>query len=369
MNTIMKIGNSILFILLLLNLSKAKAQSGIQFPENDSTTVKKIWPHALPIWGQEVTDRNIELQLPFGFNVNYVFNELHLELTEFSMNFYDGQNLDDIINPETLNFTETIATTNGINVRADAWIFPFWNFYGLYSKNQGSTKVSFQPQVIEHNYNGTENLKQITTLENPIDVPKVLFDTNSYGIGSTLVYGWDNYFVSTDANITWTTSDLLAETVTFFVGSGRIGRRVTFANNMKLALYIGVMYREFVNKDNNTGSLGVPELDKGISRAIDGLTTMTVARRELLESLPNTPERQEEIDELVIKEKKLYDTGVRVDNGDAINYRIKKEIIDNWSTQVGFNFEINENWMYRGELGYSAQSKFFMTGLQYRFGF
>ena len=59
----------------------------------------------------------------------------------------------------------------------------------------------------------------------------------------------------------------------------------------------------------------------------------------------------------------------RVENSDAINYSINKEIINNWSTQVGFNFEISPHFMYRGELGYRAGQKFFMTGLQYRFGF
>lgn len=46
------------------------AQSGIQFPKDDSTSVKKDYPYVLPIWGQKVVDRNIELQKPFGINVN-----------------------------------------------------------------------------------------------------------------------------------------------------------------------------------------------------------------------------------------------------------------------------------------------------------
>ena len=37
------------------------------------------------------------MQLPFGVNVNYVFNQMTLELTHFSLNFYDGENLDDIV--------------------------------------------------------------------------------------------------------------------------------------------------------------------------------------------------------------------------------------------------------------------------------
>ena len=98
------------------------AQGGTQ-----DTTLKTDYPYVLPIWGQKVTDRNIEMQLPFGVNVNYVYNQMTLELTHFSMNFYDGENLDDIVNPETLNFTETVGTTNGVNVRADAWILPVLN--------------------------------------------------------------------------------------------------------------------------------------------------------------------------------------------------------------------------------------------------
>ena len=370
MRTFIKIGTSILVVLLLLNLTEANAQSGMQFPKNDSTTVKKEWPYVLPVWGQKVADRNIELQLPLGFNVNYVFNQMSLELTEFSMNFFDGENLDDIINPETLNFTETVATSNGVNVRADAWILPFVNVYGIYAKNRGTTKVSFQPQVVENNLGPNGNLKEIRTLENPLSVPEVQFSTNSFGIGSTLVYGWDDYFVSADGNVTWTSSDLLAETITFFVGSARIGRRATFRNNMKLAVYVGVMYRDFINKESNTGSLGVPELDEAMTNALDAFLTINDEQIAFWESLPDaTPGKEDKLTELNARDERLGNAKDRVESSDAINYRINKEIINNWSTQIGFNFEISPHWMYRGEYGYRAGQKFFMSGLQYRFGF
>ena len=370
MRTGIKIGVTVLGVLLALHVSEANAQSGMQFPKNDSTTVNKDWPYALPIWGQKVADRNIELQLPLGFNVNYVYNQMSLELTEFSMNFFDGENLDDIINPETLNFTETVATSNGVNLRADAWVLPFVNVYGIYARNQGTTKVSFQPQVVENNLGPNGNLKEIRTLENPISVPEVQFSTNSFGIGTTLVYGWDDYFVSADGNVTWTSSDLLAETITFFVGSARIGRRATFRNNMKLAVYVGVMYRDFVNKESNSGSLGVPELDEAMTNALNAFSAINDEQIALWESLPNaTPGKDEKLAELNARDERLDAATERVASSDAINYRINKEIINNWTTQVGFNFEISPHWMYRGEYGYRAGQKFFMSGLQYRFGF
>jgi len=371
MRRFIKISTTLLVVFLIINLSEVNAQGGIQYPKHDTTSVKKKdYPYVLPIWGQKVADRNIELQLPFGLNMNYVYNQMTLELTEFSMNFYDGENLDDIINPETLNFTETVATANGVNVRADAWILPFLNFYGLYSKNQGSTKVSFQPEVVEYGLGPNENIKEIRTLEKPIDVPAVTFSTNSFGVGATSVYGWDDYFISVDGNLTWTKSDLLAETVTFFVGSARIGRRVSFRNDMKLAVYIGAMYRDFVNKENNTGSLAVPELDEGMTNALDAFIAINDEQIDFWEGMPDvSPGKDEKLAELYARDESLNEGKDRIASSDAVNYSIKKEIVNNWSTQIGFNFEISDHWMYRGELGYRDGQKFFMTGLQFRFGF
>ena len=211
---------------------------------------------------------------------------------------------------------------------------------------------------------------EIRTLEQPIDVPPVYFSANSFGAGATAVYGWGDYFISADGNFSWSTSDLLEQTVVFFVGSARVGKRITFTNDMKLAIYIGAMYRNFVNKENNTGSLGVPELDEAMLKAIDGLTAINNEQITLWESLPDaTPGKDEKLTELYAREARLDHANDRVESSDAINYSIKKEIINNWSTQIGFNFEFSDHWMYRGEVGYRDDQKFFMTGLQYRFGF
>jgi hypothetical protein len=139
---------------------------------------------------------------------------------------------------------------------------------------------------------------------------------------------------------------------------------------MKLAVYFGAMYRDFVNKENNTGSIPVPELDEAMINAIDGLTEINNDQIEFWESLPDaTPGKNEKLAELYARDDRLINAKSRVENSDAINYSIKKEIIENWSTQIGYNFEISDHWMVRGELGYRAGQKFFMTGLQYRFGF
>ena len=138
---------------------------------------------------------------------------------------------------------------------------------------------------------------------------------------------------------------------------------------MKLSLYFGAMYRNFVNKEVNSGSLGVPELDAGMIKALDALLVINQEQIDFWEGLPNaTPGKDDKLDELNQRNDNLTGAKDRVNNSNAINYSIKKEIIDNWSTQIGFNYEITPNIMFRGEYGYRAGQKFFMTGLQYRFG-
>ncbi len=347
----------------------SNAESGIQYSEPDTATVKEDYPYILPIWGQKVTDRNIQLPLPLGFNVNYVYNQMSLELTHFSMNFYDGENLDDIINAETLNFTETVAIANGVNLRTDAWIFPFLNLYGMYSRNKGSTQVSFQPQVIETGLGINGNLVEIITLEEAIEVDPVSFSTNTYGVGSTAVYGLDNFFISVDGNITWSTSDLLEQTVKFVVGSARVGKRTDIGKGMKFAVYIGAMYRDFIDKENNTGSLGVPEFDEAMAHTVDTFLDINQTRIDFWEGMPDgTPGKDENLEELHERNDELEYSKDRIENSDSINYSIKKEIINNWSTQIGFNLEFSEQWMFRGEYGYREGQKFFMSGVQFRFG-
>jgi len=163
---------------------------------------------------------------------------------------------------------------------------------------------------------------------------------------------------------------LIKETVKFFVGSARVGRRIRFRNDMKLSFYIGAMYRNFVDRENNTGSLGVPELDAAMTKAINGFISINQEQIDFWEGLPEiTPGRVEKLEELHARETKLNSAKDRVEGANAINYSIKKEIINNWSTQIGFNYEISQHFMFRGEVGYRAGQKFFMTGLQYRFGF
>ena len=51
-----------------------------------------------------------------------------------------------------------------------------------------------------------------------------------------------------------------------------------------------------------------------------------------------------------------------------INYFIKKELVQPTTFEMGFNLQLSDNWMIRGEYGISGPQYFLLTGVQYRFG-
>ena len=357
----------------LVFCSAILAQSGIQYPKSDTTSVHKDYPYVLPIWGQALTDRNIDFQLPFGLNVNYIYNEMDIAITDFSM--YVGNDpttpaneiISSLINHETLNFSQTTAKAQGINIRADAWILPFLNIYGIFAENDGYTGVVLQPTWRDESGD--------IILQLPVFESEVTFESKTYGIGTTFVYGWNDYFISADANFTSSKSELLTQRVGIVVASARIGRRVIFPNNMKLAVYFGAMYRNFLSNEGNDGTIKLNDALPGLEEHIlGGIEERVITNNNEITRLreEKPPGWVEDISRLTAKNTAL---GLMYENLDGnevfstnINYFIKKELVSNWTTQIGFNFEISPNWMIRGEYGYSAHQKFLMTGLQYRFG-
>lgn len=343
----------IFIIVFVIGSLNGFAQSGIQFPKNDTTSVAKDYPYVLPIWGKELTKRNIKFQLPFGVNANYVFNKMELEMTDFSLDL-NGIPIDGI-NEETLAFQPIIAKTSGLNVRADVWILPFLNFYGIYAENNGSTQVSMAP------FGGKL-----------IELDPVPFRSSTLGIGTTFVYGWRNVFVSSDVNYTSSSSDILEDKVGVIVASFRVGKRVQFANDMALAVYIGAMYRNFVGHEANNGNVMLAEYFPGFKDGIlEGIDNKVASNEDLIAD-PDYPYSDDDPTkiQLRLRNEGLNEISGRIENAppSQVNYSLKKDIIQPWSLQVGFNYEISQNWMFRGELGYSSGQTFLLTGLQYRFG-
>lgn len=355
----------LLLTLIFLWIANAKAQ--FVSTEIDTTT-KEIYKYKLPIWGQKAVDKGYgdQLQLPLGFNLNYVNAFIDMEITEFELKLGDTD-LTGIINPETLNFKEVSATTNGVNFRADAWILPFMNVYGLFSKVAGGTNVVLQPTWRDADGD--------IILQLPEFKADVNFDAIAYGVGSTFIFGIDNYFLSTDINYSTTATELLEENVGYLTLSARAGYKFDLpskTNDRFIAAYVGMMYRDFVGAKGSNGSIQFnevfPNIDTIFNEKVDNKIAENEAKIEDLHPILDANEI------ITLKGQNLFLSSLqnRINDNDVfstnVNYFIKKDLIQTNTFQFGFNFQINKKWMLRGEYGVSDSQRFLLTGLQYRFG-
>lgn len=351
-------------ILLILCCLSFQTQTQAQTLEQTQDSV--VYPYVLPVWGQKAAERGFadQLQLPFGVNVNYVNVFMDLEITEFGLEI-GGKDFSDVLNVETLNFTQVSATTNGLNFRADAWVLPFMNVYGMFSSVTGGTQVALQPTW--------KDATGEIILQLPEFSSNVEFNALTYGIGTTLIFGWNGYFLSTDFNYSRTDTELLKDQVGYATLSARGGHQFGLSKKKKdffIAPYLGVMYRNFIGAKGNEGSIGFdeifPDLDANFNAAVDD----KIANNDEIINNPSTStsekiKLQAQNQALNTIEEKVNESGLFTTN---IGYSIKKELIQTVTFQMGFNVQINKNWMVRGEYSLSDDQRFIMTGLQYRFG-
>ncbi len=335
---------------------------------NDSINEIK-YPYKLPIWGQKVVDKGYgdRLQLPYGLNVNYINVFMEMEISQFELDI-GGRDLTNIINTETLNFTDVSATSNGVNVRGDFWLFPFMNVYGMFSKVTGGTNVSLQP-TWRNEFN--EIILQLPEFGTSVD-----FDAIAYGAGTTLAFGYENFFLSTDINYSATNTALLEDQIGILCLSARLGRRFNLSKkkpDINIAPYVGVMNRDFVGSKGSKGSIDFaevfPDLDETFNNSVANKIQENNDEIDSLNPILNASEIIELRAKNVALEKiqtAVNDSGIFTT---SINYFIKKEMIQSYTFQFGFNFQLSKHIMLRGEYGISDSQRFLMSGIQYRFGF
>jgi hypothetical protein len=307
-------------------------------PRKDSVEYKE-YPYVFPVWGQKLTNKGIKFPLPIGISANYVYSEMDLEITRFTLSIGDVD-LSSIVNEENLNFTSVSAGVNAINIRPDFYVLPFLNIYGLYSYGVGFTQVALAPIF------GDTELPEMTPAP-------ARFTANSFGLGGTLNYGIKGFFFSIDGNISWNYSALLAAPVALVTSSIRVGYTKTFDNDMGFSVYVGAMYRNFTNLDPVSGSSPMaeifPELESEWNTWYDGLSNV---QKKAVDKV--TEATQDAVGSSIFES--------------TVNYEIKKQLISPWTFQFGGQYQITPHWAIRAEFGLSKYQTSIFTGVNFRFG-
>jgi len=245
-----------------------------------------------------------ELPLSLGVSANVFFMEQNMEAQSISIDIPPLPLPDGLVQlppglPATADKLESRATST--TAKLDAWLLPFLNVYGVAGYVDGETvasgfSVAGLPPALS------------SLLPNSFSIA---YSGPVYGAGVTLAAGYNQYFVSLDANYIESDLDIGDSTIEAFVVSPRVGVTGNLGE-LEGSLYVGAMYQDI--DENQNGTVNFPVMGQ---------------------SLP-------------------------------VGYNVISQPEDKWNYLVGANLKASENWNYGIEVGFSDRTHVMAT-LNYRF--
>ena len=320
-------------VLTLLLLScgmsiPASAQSpDLVLTQAERDSILEDYDQVFPIWGKKAIERGFDLPRPFGIGFNAVYITQNIDIANLLLSTGDEP-----LEPfDVVQFGTNEATAVSGTMRADLWLFPFLNVYGLYGPGQANTEVEVTDPVVF-----TSSVDQGAT---------------TYGVGLTGAMGIKRNWLSVDVNWTWSDLEKLDKPVNIRILSMRYGRAFKVSPRNKAAVWVGTMNQkvELETRGSVTFEEAVPpEFWSDI------------------ENLPNTPwyqgltpVQQEVVDRLVQR--------IQDNRSTPINYGIDKELSDPWNMLAGGQFFLGKSWEFRAEAGFIGRTSI-LAGFAYRFG-
>ncbi|WP_432468281.1 virulence protein [Agarivorans sp. Z349TD_8] len=177
-----------------------------------------------PMGAEQAKQRNQSLPKPYGFSLNYL--GMSQSLTSDNISFSGLGALEPLIDIET---SDAVQDSETLSFKADLWLSPFLNVYGLLGYTKGSSisdaQINFAGQPLLSPFQIDLEFKGLT-----------------YGVGSTLVAGIGNWFSVFDINYSRTDLDILNGEVNTLVISPRLGYRWEVSGH-SIQLWGGMMYQ------------------------------------------------------------------------------------------------------------------------------
>ena len=320
------------FLALLLLAAVVTTPASAQNPDlilsqAERDSILKDYDQVFPIWGRQAIERGFDLPRPFGIGFNAVYITQNIDITNLLLSTGDEP-----LEPfDVVQFGESEATAFSETVRADLWVFPFLNVYGLYGPGQANTEVQITDPVAF-----TSSVDQNAT---------------TYGVGLTGAMGIKRNFASVDVNWTWSDLEKLDKPVSIRILSMRYGRAFKVSPRNKMAFWLGAM-----NQKVELETRGSVSFDEAVPPEF----------WDDIENLPSspwyqdlTPVQQAIVDRLV---QRIQDNRTT-----PINYGIDKELSDPWNMLAGGQFFLGKKWEFRTEAGFIGRTSI-LAGMAYRFG-
>ena len=156
-NGVMKIAQiSALVALSAMTVHQGRAETGGSSRENPSSSIpyesgaevvsdhEERWSDFLPIFGKEAREQGYVLPRPFGVSLGYMNQEQPFDVGALTVNGID------VKEPGLAEIDEVDNQEDTLTLRFDAWIFPFFNVYGILGKTDGKAEgpLTINPEAL-----------------------------------------------------------------------------------------------------------------------------------------------------------------------------------------------------------------------------
>lgn len=288
-----------------------------------------------PIWGKEARERGYTLPKTYGLSLSYMSMDQPININSIDLSGplsvapnQDLNAISDVLFDRYLDISDATQQANNITLRADMWVFPFLNVYGLLGYTEGTSSAPITCKAGRPTSHPIKNpLAPIINAVCGADANETRrvgtfnldYQGLTYGVGTTLAGGVGNWFTILDINFSRTELDILDGQINSVVISPRVGYRFSPYNH-ELRVWVGGMYQGIQQK-----------MAGNLSDILSG--------------------------ELASKVNAISPDG---------RFDVRQELESEWNTTLGFNYVLNSSWDVVGEVGMGERTSAFI-GLGYRF--
>jgi hypothetical protein len=289
----------------------------LQLTQAERDSVLATYDNIFPLLGRQAIEKGFDLPKPLGLNVVGVWVDQGIDIDALGL----STGTDPVVPVESIEFGDNRSTVLTTNLRADLWVLPFLNVYGMGGIARANTTVEIAV---------------------PIEFTSSVDQNGQYlGVGLTGAFGIKRFFTAVDVNWAWTDLEKLEDPVRSRVLSMRFGRVFKLSPKNRLNVWAGTMNVKFATETSGSILLAEaipPETLEGIRGRLE-----TVEDTEWYQAL--SPAQQ-------IAVSKVTDALLAGDYSDVVvNYQLDKAPATKWNLLLGANVDVGKRWSFRTEVG------------------
>ena len=253
-----------------MGFSAIAASGGVADYKADPDKKDDRWDYFLPIWGQKLRAKGIDLPLPMGIGINTAYSSRDVIVTDLKVSF-DGGPFSDVSNFVSV---KSNAKAFAALIRYDFWVLPMVNLYVLAG---WTTEVSDSKVTVDIDPPGPRPPRPVS-----FDIPGHRSGP-TYGVGLNAAVGYK--WVFGDLNVNWEKTNLgFNSDISTFLASLRVGGFVKLGPGQFRA-WIGASYWNLTNTLGDTIVLPDVTIDYIITEeAVDTWTAIIGTSYELMKA-------------------------------------------------------------------------------------